>query len=73
MKIKKYKTWLRKENRKLTTWSNYDNDLRDFCNGKNDNYIFIGELQPNQNPFHVDEKGVYRCIYGKKVYSHTFN
>ena len=68
-----YKTWLRIEDRKLVTWSNYDKDLRDFCKGKNNNYILIGKLQPNQNPYCIDDKGIYRCLYGKKEYYYTFD
>jgi hypothetical protein len=60
--IKKYKTWYDSAARRLVTYSPY------WTKEYKDSLVFIGELQPNQNPFKLDEVGIYRELYGKRKY-----
>jgi hypothetical protein len=62
--IKKYKTWYDKRLRLLVTYNRY------WKKGDWKSLIYVGELQPNQNPFQLSSLGNYVCrmLYRKYRY-----
>ena len=69
---KEYKTWI-DENNNLSTWNDWHYNRKKFNQKiKNNTLKLIGTLQPNQNPYQVDDRGVYRKLYNTKVYYINF-
>lgn len=64
--IPRYKVWFDKRLGQLVT---YDNT---WTKQDWDSLVFIGELQPHQQPYKQDANGIYRVLYGKPRYYFVF-
>lgn len=64
--VPRYKVWFDKRSGRLTTYN------RHWKKEDWESLVYIGELQPNQNPFKMNENGIYRMLYGQMRYYYCF-
>lgn len=61
-----YRVWFDKRCNQLVTYN------RHWKKDDWNNLIEVGQLQPHQNPFEQDEKGIFRTLYERKRYYFVF-